>query len=142
SQAQRLLAGPFQTQLVALDEPFLIWQYPYPQLDIFIDSGMAPNNSFVKIKVDHAHSRSFKDPEYRFVFHFLWTNPSRFAVVVKASTSLIFNGFCTAEADTALTGGDQTYLDLGASHRMWRWRGWGDDPVTGDQTLVWDYFDH
>ena len=141
-QAQRLLADPFQTYLVTLDEPFLIWQYPQPQLDIFIDSGIVPNNSFIKIKVDHSHSRSVSDPEFRFVFHFLWTNPSRFTVVVKARTSLIFNGFCTAEADTAIFGGDQTYLDLDASHRMWRWRGWGDDPVTGDQTLIWDYFDH
>ena len=139
-QAQRLLTNPFQTHLVTLDEPFLIWQYPHPQLDIFIDSGRVPNNSFIKIKV-YVHSKD-PSPETRFVFHFLWTNPSRFTVVVKARTSLIFNGFCTVEGDTQLIQGDQSYLDLSASHQMWRWSGWGNDPVTGDQTLIWDYFDH
>ena len=140
SQAERLLVGPSQTHLVTLDEPFLIWQYPHPQLDIFIDSGRVPNNSFIKIKV-YVHSKD-PSPETRFVFHFLWTNPSTFPVVVKARTSLIFNGFCTAEADTGFIAGDQTYLDLSASHRMWRWSGWGNDPVTGDQTLIWDFFEH
>ena len=138
SQAERLLVGPSQTHLVTLDEPFLIWQYPHPQ-DIFIDSGMAPHNSFIKINVD-VHSGD--EDLTHFVFHFLWTNPSTFPVVVKARTSLIFNGFCTAEADTGLIAGDQTYLDLSASHRMWRWSGWGNDPVTGDQTLIWDFFEH
>lgn len=140
-QAQRLLTDPFQSHLVILEEPFLIWQYPHPQLDIFIESGRAPNNSFIRVKVN-VHSRKI-DNDTHFVFHFLWRNPNKFTAVVKANTSLIFNGSCMAEADLgSFPSVAEVTLILGASHRMWRWIGWGNDAVTGDQTLIWDFFVH
>jgi hypothetical protein len=95
-QAAMLLARPFQSRLVTLDQPFLIWQYPNPQLNIFIDSEAAPGSSFIKVKVD-VHTGS--DDTY-FVFHFLWTNQSEFPAVISAKTSLIFNGFGLVEADS------------------------------------------
>jgi len=139
-QAERLLVQPCQSQLVTLDQPFLIWQYPRLDRGIFLDWGNAPNNSFVKIKV-YVHS-GYIDTT-RFVFHFLWTNQSEFTAVVKAKTSLIFNGYCLVEAGTGVLYGDnQSQFNVGASHRIWRWGGWGDDPVTGNQTLIFDFFDH
>jgi len=141
-QAAMLLAQPFQSRLVTLAQPFLIWQYPHPQLDIFIDSGIAPNNSFIKVKVD-VHTGS--DDTY-FVFHFLWTNQSEFPAVISAKTSLIFNGFGLVEADSDLLDANhESEIQLGAAHRIWRWSGWGNDPVSGqslDQTLLFDYFSH
>ena len=37
-----LLSAPFTTSWVTLDTPFLIWQPPHPNLDIFLDSGIVP----------------------------------------------------------------------------------------------------
>jgi hypothetical protein len=141
-QAAMLLKGQFQSHLVTLDQPFLIWQYPYPQSNIFLGSQTAPNNSFIKIKVD---THSGRNHTY-FSFHFFWTNESKFAAVVRAHTSLIFNGSLVAEAD----GSFPSYVayaevELGASHTIWRWNGWGNDPVTGtslDETKIFEPYYH
>ena len=141
-QAAMLLRRPFQTYLVTLDQPFLIWQYPHPQLNIFLDWQTAPFDSFIKIKVD---THSGENHTY-FSFHFLWTNESKFAAVVRAHTSLIFNGSCGGEADGSFPFYiAEAWLALGASHTIWRWNGWGNDPVTGtslDETKIFEPYQH
>jgi hypothetical protein len=134
-QAQGLLAKPYQSQLIALDQPSLIEEYPDQNFGIWIDWAIDPNNSFIKVKID-TNSGSYSTT---FAFHFYWTNPSLYYAVVNAGTSLIFNGICEVEGAQGIFSGDSGSLTVEAELEVWRWSGWGTDPVTGqsnDQTLL------
>ena len=142
-QAAMLLKRPFASYLVTLDQPSLIWQYPLPQSNIFLDWQTAPFDSFIKIKVD-INSAAPPNSTY-FSFDFFWRNEYNFAVAVSAKTSLIVNGYCRVDADKFLIFADLVDLALSASHTIWRWSGWGNDPGTGaslNETKIFEPFDH
>jgi hypothetical protein len=133
-EALQLLATPYQSTFITLDKPFLIWQIPHPELDIFIDSHIEPLNSSVKIS---AHKHAGGDST-SFTFYFLWQNPSEFAAVVNVKTSLVLNGFCQVIAASGFFSGHANFLDLRARLDLLRNGGWGTDPTTGvsnNQTL-------
>jgi hypothetical protein len=93
--ALALLAQPFTSSYVTLDEPFLIWELPHPELDIFRDSNIETFGSWVKILVDTKstpggwHATDFR-------FYFLWENPSDYYAVANVSSSLALNGQAVA----------------------------------------------
>jgi hypothetical protein len=111
--------------------------------DCTAGSQTAPFDSFIKIKVD-VNSAAPPNDTY-FSFHYFWTNENNFAVAVSAKTSLIFNGYCTVDSDSFLFFADLVVLLLGASHTIWRWSGWGNDPVIGtslNETKIFEPYDH
>jgi hypothetical protein len=130
--ALEVMTGAFTPALVTLDKPFLIWQYPHPELDIFIDSHIESANSFVTVYVDKKHGGD----DTQFKFHFLWTNESDAWSLVNVTTSLILNGLCIANADLGYVDGDSVKLLMQANLYLMRWSGWPPDPngKPADQT--------
>jgi hypothetical protein len=108
---------------VTLDKPFLIWQFPHPQLDIWIDSHIESLKNYITVYVD---KKSGYDTTF-FKFHFLWTNESETWSLVNVGTSLIFNGFCIINADHGIVDGDDVNLFLKAELKLMRWHGWPPD---------------
>ncbi|BFU89908.1 MAG: hypothetical protein NTAFB01_10950 [Nitrospira sp.] len=137
-QAAKLLGAPFIPAIVSLDKPFLIWQLPNPQLNIFIDSHVEPMNSFVRVRVDDPTESN----STRFVFFFLWSNETDSFAVVNVRSSLVVNGGCSVQAKSGIFSGAVETLNVNASLAIIRWFGWGTDPVTGtsnDQTTHPDF---
>jgi hypothetical protein len=133
-EALQLLKAPFLSSLLTLDQPFLIWQLPHPQLDIFTDSRIEPNNSSVRVLVNKSDGSN----STRFVFFFLWRNESDFFAVANIGSSLVINGRCLIFANDGIIFSDSATLNIAASLTLVRWSGWGTDPVSGqsnDQTL-------
>jgi hypothetical protein len=131
--ALKLLRAPFISSFLTLDKPFLIWQLPHPQLDIFTESLIEPNNSSVRVLVNESDGSN----STRFVFFFLWTNESDFFAVANIASSLIINGRCLIFANDGIVFTDTATLNIAASLSLVRWFGWGTDPVSGqsnDQT--------
>jgi hypothetical protein len=124
-EALRLLATPYQSTFVTLDQPFLIWQFPNPDFSIFVGSNTGPGSSFIKIKMD---VQTPKHASYgrQCVFHFLWSNDSQFAAVINVRTSLVFNGVCEVYAAPGIFFGHHNTLTIGAHFDIIRWTGWGD----------------
>src|SRR5262245_8107166 len=48
-EALKVLRAPFVSSVLMIDRPFLIWQLPHPQLDIFTDSRIESNSSSVRV---------------------------------------------------------------------------------------------
>ncbi len=61
--ALELLAQPFTSSFVTLDKPFLIWELPHPNLDIFRDSSIEPFASWVENPARHPLERAER-PEH------------------------------------------------------------------------------
>lgn len=127
-EALKLLQVPFASSFITLDKPFLIWQLPNPQLDIFIDSQIASMNSSVRVLVNINEGSN----STRFVFFYLWRNDSDFFAVANVASSLIVNGACLVGAAAGVFSGDRATLNAAASLSIIRWSGWGNDPVTGE----------
>ena len=127
-QAANLLRVPFIPTIVLLDKPFLIWQLPHPQSDIFIDSHVESMNSSVRVRVNDPSGFN----STRFVFFFLWSNETDEFAVANVRSSLIINGGCSVQAASGIFSGDTQTLDINASLAIIRWFGWGTDPVTGN----------
>ena len=130
---RHVLGAPFIPSIVSLDKPFLIWQLPNPQLNIFIDSQVHSMNSFVRVRVDDPTASN----STRFVFFFLWSNNTDSFAVLNIRSSLIVNGGCSVQAKSGIFSGAVETLDINASLAIIRWFGWGTDPVTdtsNDQT--------
>jgi hypothetical protein len=128
-----LLKGPHAPFFINLDAPFLIWEFPHPELDIFLDQHVESMNSWIKVLVQ----RDAGSDNTAFTFFFLWTNDSEFAAVVNVGTSVVLNGVCEVVASEGIFSGDYDDLSLTASLTLIRWSGWGTDPFTGqsnDQT--------
>jgi hypothetical protein len=133
-EALKLLKAPFLSSFLTLDQPFLIWQLPHPQLDIFTDSRIEPNNSSVRVLVNKNDGSN----STRFVFFFLWRNESDFFAVANVGSSLVINGRCLVFANDGILFADSATLNIAASLTLVRWSGWGADPATGhsnDQTV-------
>jgi hypothetical protein len=137
-KVSELLATPFTSTLITLDKPFLIWQLPHPELDIFIDQHIEPNNSWIKLLIDTNAGSDYT----QFLFYFLWENESDFFAVVNASSLLVVNGACEVMAAPGIFSGDTADFNMNASLTTMRWSGWGTNPATGhsnDQTAYPDY---
>ena len=138
TKALGMLTKPFTSTFITLGKPFLIWQLPNPQLNIFIDSHVEAMNSSVKILIN----TNAGSDNTQFVFYFLWENESDFFSVINASSSLVFNGSCEVDAAAGIFSGDSSYLNMDAALSTMRWSGWGADPMSGqsnDQTPYPDY---
>lgn len=132
-RALQPLPGPHAPFFINLDKPFLIWEFPHPELDIFLNSHVESMDSWIKVLVERRQGSD----NTTFTFFFLWTNESEFAAVVNVGTSLVLNGVCEVVASEGIFSGDCDDLSVTASLALMRWSGWGTDPVTGqsdDQT--------
>jgi hypothetical protein len=132
-EALQILSKPFLSTFITFQQPFLIWELPHPETNVWIDTHVEPLNSFVKFEVitkSGADSTSF-------VFYFIWTNASDSAAVINVDTSLVLSGLCQVLADGGVLRGHTNTITLQANLQLTRWFGWGVDPVTGasnDQT--------
>ena len=129
SNALKILTGPLTfpgVNFVTLDKPFLIWQWPHPQLDVFINSQIKSSKNYITVYVDKKNG--YNNTEFK--FHFLWTNESGTDAwsFVNVGTSLIFNGFCIINADHGIIDGDDVSLFMKAELNLMRWSGWPPDP--------------
>lgn len=127
--ALEVLKKPFLTYFADVDTPVLIWEMPHPDLGIFIDQHTESMNSWVKVLVNTDGGSE----NTAFTFYFLWTNETaQPAVIVNASTSLVFNGTCQvwAAGQTGFFSGDSDFANVGGTLSVWRWSGWV-DPITG-----------
>lgn len=132
---------PFTPSYETLGEPFLIWELPHPELNIFLDRAIEPFGSWVKVLLKTTSSPGGTQ-ETDFRFYFLWENPSDYYAVANVSSSLALNGQAVAWGSSGVFSGNTAYLDVTAYLSVFRWSGWGDDPVTGqsnDQTLYPTY---
>jgi hypothetical protein len=109
---------------VTLDQPFLIWQLPNPQSEIFLDQVYAPFGSLIKI---NAYTTSGSD-NTQFIFYFWWNNDADTFALINVSTSLVLNGKCAAAAAPAVLFGNNAYLDMSASLNLLQW--WTQPPTT------------
>lgn len=109
-------------------KPFLIWaQNP---TNMLLDSHIAPiGHSWAKVHF----SREANDASY-LIFYYLWTNESDYYAVVNLKCDMIFNGVCSATADTEFLGGGYA----GGAGYAWilplEW--WKGQPPTGPVSLA------
>ena len=140
-----LLTEPFLSQYVPLEEPFLIWELPHPELNIWRDDQIVPGGSWVKLILETSSSPGGQNST-DFRFYFLWENPSDYYAVANVASSLALNGQAVASGNAGILSGDTASLYVNAYLSVVRWSGWGDDPITGqpeDQTPypVYNYQD-
>jgi hypothetical protein len=140
-----LLAEPFLSTYVPLEEPFLIWELPHPELNIWRDDQIIPGGSWVKLILETNSSPGGQNGT-DFRFYFLWENPSDYYAVANVSSSLALNGQAVAWGNGGILSGDTASLYVNTYLSVIRWSGWGNDPITGqpeDQTPypVYDYQD-
>lgn len=131
------LFDSFKSGLEYLEKPFLIWQYPNPNLDQFVDSHLESFNSRARIKLygEGGHG-SFHT---QLGFHYFWQNSSAGPVVIDVSCPLVVTGRSYAGGSGGFFGGNLTQTSAVAFLFPRRWIGWGSDPTTGeslDQTLI------
>ena len=142
-QALAILSQPFTSTFVTLDSPFLIWELPHPDLDMFRDSGIESGASWVKILLQA--TRTPGGPQQTdFRFYFIWDNPSDYYAVANVSSALSLNGQAVAWGSPGRLSGNFASLSVTAYLNVMRWSGWGTDPNTGqsnDQTPypIYDY---
>lgn len=128
--ALSLLAEPFTSSYEVIEQPFLIWELPHPNLDIFRDSQIQPHDSWVKILLNTRSSPN--GPMYTdFKFYFLWENPSDYYAVVNATSSLVLSGQAVGWGSSGVEEGNYASLGVQAYLSTIRWSGWGNDPYTG-----------
>jgi hypothetical protein len=144
-QALGLLGQPFTSTYVMLGEPFLIWEFPHPELNIWRDDHIEPFGSWVKILLE-TNSSPGGQQNTDFRFYFLWENPSDYYAVANVSSSLALDGQAVAWGNPGDLSGDTASLYVNAYLSAVRWSGWGNDPNTGqtyDQTPypIYDYQD-
>jgi hypothetical protein len=102
---------------VTLEQPFLIWQLPNPQLSIFLGQQIAPFDSFVKI---NAGTTSVTD-KTQFVFYFWWQNDAQTYALTNVNTEFILRGNCAASAAPAVLFGNNAYLYLTGLLTLMEW---------------------
>lgn len=128
--ALKTLKNPFLTYFVDVDTPALILETPHADLGIFIDQYIAAGTSWVKVLVNTMTGGEITG----FHFYFLWSNDTQLpATIINASTSLAFNGNCSLSAagNVGIFSGDSNYAYVGGALSVYRWSGWGNDPMTG-----------
>ena len=118
--------------ILVMNEPFLIWEYPNPEIGVFVDSEILPMDSFVRVFI--SDSRSYGSRE--FVFYYIWQNPDPAPASVVFATSLVFNGKCSVTGAPGIFSGTAVDLYVYPFLEITRWSGWGTDPNTGDGTAV------
>jgi hypothetical protein len=131
--AQKLLAKPFLSYYEIIPKPFLIWETPKAESGVFVNSQIENNFSWLKAFVETT-SRS---DDTHFTFYFYWQNPSEYYALMNVDSWLILNGACEVVASQGLFSSDNASAQLITSLAIWRWMGWGTDPMTGanlDQT--------
>ncbi len=125
-KALKLLAQPFYYTITTLEEPFLIWELPHPDLSIWYDTNYGDYNSSVQFIVNKSEGAGSTE----FVFYFFWQNDADGYQVLNAETALHFQGYCEATAASGFFSGDQTTASISADLNVIRWIGWT-DPTTG-----------
>ncbi|MGA8595883.1 MAG: hypothetical protein WB676_14285 [Bryobacteraceae bacterium] len=114
---------PFVPVEVVLEEPFLIWQLPNPQSNIWISEQYAPSDSFVKFLVDTSEGSD----STQFVFYFWWENEQSSFALVNVNTSLILNGTCGVSAAPSVLFGNSASISLSANLTLLQW--WEQPPT-------------
>ena len=131
-QAQRqfldALPSPLLSYVKGLYAPGFIVETPHTDLDIFRDSHIEAQNSWIKIHLD-TNTRAGGNTAFN--FYFVWSNDTGSPVVLSASTSLILNGVCGVSAAPGILSGHRNSLLMYADFALIRWSGWGTDPATG-----------
>jgi hypothetical protein len=106
------------SSLISLTTPFLIWEWPHPNLDQLRDSHIEPLNSWAKILIDipaYSFDNDMGADTKEFSFYFLWTNESDFLAVAKVFSVLSLTGACEAWANSGVLSGDKMNLSIQTS---------------------------
>jgi hypothetical protein len=131
--ALAILAKPFLSTFITLDEPSVIFEYPQWSPAI-IDTHYEPFNNWVKIKIDEG---SGKDERW-FGFSFPWTNNTDYFAIINITSILVLNGNCKSHGASGIFSGDNAFLDMTSRLDLFRQAGWGSDPLTGDGTWAFE----
>lgn len=131
--ALAILAKPYLSTRITLDEPSVIFEYPQWSPAI-VDTHYEPFNNWVKIKILEDGG---KDHRW-FGFSFPWTNDTDYFAVINITSFLVLNGNCKSHAASGLFSGDNAYLDMSSRLDLFRQSGWGSDPLTGDNTWAFE----
>src|SRR3954468_5421147 len=108
--------APAPAQYDALDSPFLVWGSTGLSV---LSSTIEPWSSRAKFTFEaslgpsSAHIESVGTEQLSFFF--LWENPGDGYALVTVDGYLVLNGYCQAEADGGLFGGNLTTLDVDAN---------------------------
>ena len=116
--------SPFTPYSIFLNEPFLIWENPHPNLSILKDWHIVPFFSDAEVQVDYTHGG---DNTY-FTFYYFWENEAEVSAVIDVTSVLIFNGDCVVSAQGGVFSSDSCYLDIGASLTLLEW--WNNPPTS------------
>ena len=138
-EAMRLLDGVFQSKVVTLEVPDLVYETRTLEggPPIFLQSvHIEPFNNFALVD---GRITGIGEDGNSVNFLFIWTNDGPGPAVVGVRGALVLNGSAEAIAQPALLAPHFSALVLDAALDVQRWSGWGFDPVTG-QTLDFTYF--
>lgn len=127
-EALKVLGKPFVGHYVTLDRPFWISELANPVPGVSFSSQIESMRSSVRILVE---TNNGSQGMY-FGFHYLWENESDFYTVANVSTSLVLHGACSVAAASGVFSGDEATVSIGSWLRLFRWSGWGTDPMTGE----------
>jgi hypothetical protein len=126
-KALGLLSQPYTPTYQVLETPFLIWQTPQIEPNVFLNSNITAGSSWVKVFFD-AYSGG---DQTNFNFYFLWSNPADYYVVANVSSPLFFSGTAGAWGSGGILSGNTASIVVTQYLTVVRWTGWGNDPVTG-----------
>jgi hypothetical protein len=130
--ALAILAKPFLSTRVTLDEPSVIFEYPQWSPAI-VDTHYEPFNNWVKIRIfDHG---PVKDRRW-FGFSYPWTNETDYYAIINITTFLVLVGNCESHGEGGVFSADNALLDLSSRFDLFRQSGWGSDPFFGDGTWL------
>ena len=133
-RADAITSRPHLSTALVLDQPFLIWELPHPRPGF--DPHYEPGNSSMTMSV---LQQSPPGDRTQCIFYFLWNNASAFAAVIDVSTSIVLDGLIQIIGAGGILNPDSTSVSLTSELDIYRWSGWGPDPVTGaatDETLL------
>jgi hypothetical protein len=103
-------------------------QYPRVDPDTpLVDTHAESNNSRIRIHIDH----NTPPQDRRFSFYFMWSNDSNDPALISAYTPIEVNGTCALSVAPGFFVGDEGSLSISGGLNVYRWRGWGTDPMTG-----------
>lgn len=137
-EAFKNLISPDLIQVQVMDKPFLIWEsHPIDTPALPFDSLIQSKDSFIRVGVSvPPSSYSYEAVNVWFTFYYIWQNPTPAPVWTDFATSFVFNGECSIQAAPGFLSGTSADLYIYPSLLVLRWKGWGSDPQTGDQTAV------
>jgi hypothetical protein len=119
-------AAPGLSSLLALPQPFLVWEWPRSALgQELVGAHLEPWRSSARINLD-VPIYAFDDDgsSWRTIsFYFYWANSGQYQAVVNCFTALALNGALDIQTNTGFFSGDFAELDVQAAlYPLQYWR--------------------